>query len=131
MSKRRGCHGEDDIIVVSSATTPIPLYTALYRNIASSWNISQLNQIETSNTQNFLRCVIFDSEDARVCESDITRLRRDFSKCFIIIYQPSAVNGTFFAYSYAAYTYMLMHCSVYVLYASHAYLLSFHLYMCM
>jgi hypothetical protein len=94
MSKRgRSTSEEDDIVVITAATVRTPLFHALKQNISSSWTIKQLSRIEHSNNKNFLRCVIFDSEDLKVHASDVNWLRREFSKCFIIVYQPSAVNG--------------------------------------
>lgn len=105
----------DDIIVVSSTATPsyrTPFFNAIQQNLGSSWSISNIQNIEHTNSENLSRCVIFEAEEeSRIRESDITWLRRKYSKCFIVIYQPSAVNGTiiFLNHSAAALPLTLTH----------------------
>jgi hypothetical protein len=121
---------DDEIIVVSSSQSHTPLYTALKRNVSNSWNIIQLNHISSCHNEYFLRCVIFDNEDTSIPESDINWIRRKFSdKCFIVIHQPSAMNGRVILHIILSYSFLFyMTCDIlwsYLTYTFEYYLLLF------
>ena len=98
-NKRNRDDDEDDIVIISSSAKPssTTLLETIQENISSTWSVSQLKKVKNSSNRYFLRCVIFDSQDERVEESEILWLRREYHKCFIIVYQPSAMNGSLYS----------------------------------